>query len=287
MVPVPSVHESIHEFEESVREERKFKKGKTRMPKRLVRVEAIMDLGYPFDEEEDFFVLRIALEKEQIDEVIQISEQYKVGEKRRIYRFEEREGEEIPPPPMGEHEEVTRTEWINPPTVVGSRSRAKSVRDHSPNVKSSISQRSPPASIRAPSAPPPPPAPQEIYEERKTIIEERSPSHHHHHPGTVVLAEREHRSDRDINHEIRALEAERRALRHEREAQERHDLALRVRENGREDYQLVEYRDARPREELVIYEREKSPPRNVIRVEKDRKARRDAKLLAAAMATLT
>lgn len=74
-IPVPSVQE----IEASVREERKFKKGKTRMPKRLVRREAIMDLGYPFDEEEDFFVLRIALEKEQIDEVIQISEQYKEG----------------------------------------------------------------------------------------------------------------------------------------------------------------------------------------------------------------
>lgn len=81
MPPPPSIHQSFHEttFEESIREERRFKKGKTRMPKRLVRREAIMDLGYPFDEEEDFFVLRIALEKEQIDEVIQISETYKDG----------------------------------------------------------------------------------------------------------------------------------------------------------------------------------------------------------------
>lgn len=75
--PAPSVKSSS--FEASVREERRFKKGKTRMPKRLVRLEAIMDLGYPFDEEDDFFVLRIALEKEQIDEVIQISETYKDG----------------------------------------------------------------------------------------------------------------------------------------------------------------------------------------------------------------
>jgi hypothetical protein len=51
------------------------------MPKRLVRREAIMDLGYPFDEEEDFYVLRIALEKEQIDEVIRITETYKNGGK--------------------------------------------------------------------------------------------------------------------------------------------------------------------------------------------------------------
>ena len=40
-----------------------------------------MDLGYPFDEEEDFFMLRIALDKEQIDEVIKISESYKDGGK--------------------------------------------------------------------------------------------------------------------------------------------------------------------------------------------------------------
>lgn len=75
--PAGSVRESIHES--IVDTTRKFKKGKTRMPKRLVRREAIMDLGYPFDEEEDFFMLRIALEKEQIDEVIKISEVYKDG----------------------------------------------------------------------------------------------------------------------------------------------------------------------------------------------------------------
>ena len=81
-----SFHESVHGGATSVSEsiqqtEKKFKKGKTRMPKRLVRREAIMDLGYPFDEEEDFFVLRIALEKEQIDEVMRISETYKNGGK--------------------------------------------------------------------------------------------------------------------------------------------------------------------------------------------------------------
>ena len=83
-----SIHESFHEsihgssVSESIQQtDKKFKKGKTRMPKRLVRREAIMDLGYPFDEEEDFYVLRIALEKEQIDEVIRITETYKNGGK--------------------------------------------------------------------------------------------------------------------------------------------------------------------------------------------------------------
>lgn len=74
-------HESFHGGPPSVHEtiDKRFKKGKTRMPKRLIRREAIMDLGYPYDEEEDFFVLRIALEKDQIDEVMRISETYKTG----------------------------------------------------------------------------------------------------------------------------------------------------------------------------------------------------------------
>ena len=82
------IHESIHESDyggsasiaESIQQtEKKFKKGKTKMPKRLVRREAIMDLGYPFYEEDAFFFLTIALEKEQIDEVMRISEIYKSG----------------------------------------------------------------------------------------------------------------------------------------------------------------------------------------------------------------
>jgi hypothetical protein len=84
--PSSASSESFEEIEkaESIREsiaetQRKVKKGKTRMPKRLVRREAIQDLGYPYDEEEDFYVLRMALEKDQIDEVIKISEQYKEG----------------------------------------------------------------------------------------------------------------------------------------------------------------------------------------------------------------
>ncbi|KXT08637.1 hypothetical protein AC579_6560 [Pseudocercospora musae] len=282
--PAPIAESSVQEtlIEQSIHAERKFKKGKTRMPKRLVRVEAIMDLGYPFEEEEDFYVLQIALEKEQIDEVIQISETYKNGEKKKIYRFEEKIEEGIPAPPVGEHEEIHRTEWINPPTVIARRG--------SPSAKSSISQvprsrsrrpSSPGTYVEkretiieesAPPPPPPPPAP-EFYEEKKTIIEERSPSHHRH-AGSLVLADREHRSDRDINAEIRFLEQERRALRLEREAEQKRDLALRLRERPEEDFQLVEYRDrSRPRQELVIYERERTPPRNVVRVEKDRKGR--------------
>lgn len=112
------------------------------------------------------------------------------------------------------------------------------------------------------------------------MIEERdttnlSPGSHYSRPrssshgGALVVREREYKSDRDINSEIARLEAERRALRLEREADIRREKAQRIRE---EDYQLVEYREPR-REVLEVVERERSPQRNVVRVEKDRKGR--------------
>ncbi|KAK4888948.1 hypothetical protein LTR27_012228 [Elasticomyces elasticus] len=326
--------EKAESIRESIAETRRgFKKGKTRMPKRLVRSEAIQDLGYPYDEEESFYVLRIALEKDQIDEVIKISEQYKEGGNKTVYRFEEKIHEQqipvaaMPPPPMGEHEVIEKTEWINPPTVImtgggGARSeRARTVRAPSPSAQSSVSRRISPARTtrtrsRRPSSPgtyveerrtvfeergppqpmPPPmmpmgsiPVPAEYYEERRTVVDERFPP-----PpppgapgsplgGALVVRERtDYRSDRDIQSEIRQLEAERRALRLEREAEEKRDMALRLRTDGRgggmteEEYQMVEYREGGrrgDREVLQIVERERSPKRDVVRVEKDRKGR--------------
>ncbi|WPG99387.1 Hypothetical protein R9X50_00220100 [Acrodontium crateriforme] len=295
-----SIHESI------VDTVKKFKKGKTRMPKRLVRREAIMDLGYPFDEEEDFFVLRIALEKEQIDEVIKISESYRDGDKAEkvVYAYEDKIEEKA----TGEREEVVRTEWLNPPSVYGKSERSRSRRAPSPSNRSTTTRRTSPArtertrarSRRAsspttiiekretiieesrPLAPPVPPS-LHFHEEDRAIIEERSPS------GALVIREREYRSDRDLDAEIRALESERRALRLERDADEKRELVLRTRGRDDDDLALVAFRSrSRPaREVLEVYERERSPPRNVVRVEKDRKARRQARIVAAAMATLT
>ena len=227
------------------------------------------------------------------------------AEKKTVYKFEDQIQEQVP---QGEREEVLRTEWINPPTVVGNRrsvSRSEHRSEHrsrhsSPD--SGTTRKSHRSRSHAPSqgggelfeerktvieergGPPPPlaPAAPTFYEERKTVIEEsgslsptqiRSPSQQH---GTLVLQEREYRSDRDIKAEISRLEAERRAIRLEREAEERRDLAIRIRERPEEEYQLVEYRDRPAREVLTLYderERERSPPRNVLRVEKDRKGR--------------
>jgi hypothetical protein len=55
------------------------KKGKTRMPKRLAHKKAIVELGYPFEEEDDFIIVQRALQKEHIDEIIEKSKGYRDG----------------------------------------------------------------------------------------------------------------------------------------------------------------------------------------------------------------
>ncbi|KAL1305052.1 hypothetical protein AAFC00_001991 [Neodothiora populina] len=274
--------DSTESFEEISRAsspspERKVgKKGKTRMPKRLVKREAIIQLGYPFEEEEDFIIVRRALEKEQIDEVIRISENYKAP-KTKTYRFEETLEVPAPPPPPAppaadDHYEALRTEWINPP----------SVRAPSPARSTRTRRSSPARTVHLPSPPPPQPiyihqpAPPPV---RETIYVQSPPApappppppQPTHHPMTIVLPERHRHSDRDIKAEIRALEAEQRALRYERQVDDRNMIVRRP----DEAYEVVEYREHRPEREQVIeyVDRPRSPKRDVIRVEKDRKGR--------------
>lgn len=49
------------------------RKGKTRMPKKLVHPGAIIEKGYPFQEENDVVMIQVALSKDQIDELISVS----------------------------------------------------------------------------------------------------------------------------------------------------------------------------------------------------------------------
>ncbi|KAJ5519902.1 hypothetical protein N7463_000355 [Penicillium fimorum] len=53
------------------------RKGKTRVPRHLAHIHAIMDLGYPFREEGDVIVIQKALSKEQIDEVLSLSREFR------------------------------------------------------------------------------------------------------------------------------------------------------------------------------------------------------------------
>lgn len=171
------------------------KRGKTRMPKRLVKKQAVIELGYPFEEEDDFIIVKRALEKEHIDEIIRISENYK--EEKTTYVYEDivkKELIEVAPPPLPPPEVFVAA----PPPPPASMHYAQSIRAISPSRHG-----------------------HEVYEE------EIRESAHIGGPLTVLVPPEERRvvrherdvvrSERDIKEEIRALEAERRALKYERE----------------------------------------------------------------------
>lgn len=79
-----------------------------------------------------------------------------------------------------------------------------------------------------------------------------------------MLVDRGRQSDHEIRREIKALEAERRALKLEREADERRYQAALIRDG---DYEVIERVDTYDRP------RERTRARSVVRVEKDRKGR--------------
>ncbi|KAK4186388.1 hypothetical protein QBC35DRAFT_387355 [Podospora australis] len=56
------------------------KKGKTRIPSRLVSKRALIDLGYPFVEEGNTIIVQKALGQNNIDEVLKLSDEYKKSE---------------------------------------------------------------------------------------------------------------------------------------------------------------------------------------------------------------
>lgn len=56
------------------------KRGKTKIPAKLLSKRALMDLGYPFIDEGNLIILLKALSQEQIDEVLRVSEEYKKAE---------------------------------------------------------------------------------------------------------------------------------------------------------------------------------------------------------------
>ncbi|KAF2208997.1 hypothetical protein CERZMDRAFT_100752 [Cercospora zeae-maydis SCOH1-5] len=149
--------------------------------------------------------------------------------------------------------------------------------------------------------------------DRLNHLEHEERSRRHSHAGSLFLARPEaDRSVHDINAEIRALEAEKQAYKYESRASEERDLAYRYRERAvsesprsryvserdilteedfrrmpERDYMYEESRRARsiPPAELVLYDREKygprevvyerakSPQRNIVRVQRDRKGR--------------
>lgn len=61
-------------YREKVEEAKPYpRKGKTRMPEKLVHPRAIREFGYPYEEEGDLVIIQLALSKDQIDAVIERS----------------------------------------------------------------------------------------------------------------------------------------------------------------------------------------------------------------------
>jgi hypothetical protein len=56
------------------------KKGKTKVPVRLVSIRALIDLGYPFIEQGNTVIIQKALGQANIDELLKLSEEYKRSE---------------------------------------------------------------------------------------------------------------------------------------------------------------------------------------------------------------
>lgn len=222
---------------------KKIKRGRTKMPKRLVHKKAIVDLGFDFVEEEDFYMVQVAMSKDQIDTVIKVSETY-----RSVYSGEDAPRQlEAPPPvpapepvlappppppapePVPSHaddepaaegevtEVVTRKIITNPtPEEIAQyevEERSNSASESGGKAKSTHTVRSPsPARTyhsRGRSR-----AGREEFDFEERIDERESQG------GALTLVDRSRggrRSERDIKEEIRQLEAEKKALRYERE----------------------------------------------------------------------
>jgi hypothetical protein len=270
------------------------RKGKTKMPKRLVDRRAVQELGYPYIEEERVIIIQKALSKELIDEVVSLSKEIRRRSETVVYRKYR-----SPSPPVRERELVERVVIASPSPrrserliveqspspiraerFVVEQSPARAERlivEHSPaRTERLIVERSPsPLRYRSPSR-----VRAGRYLDRPDIIESRPRSvsvnlpQHSSEPviverrgedsGQVVLVERPRR-ELDVSEEIRLLENERRLLQIER---------------------LPEHFGSVDIIKDKVIRRSDGETDEVIEVKKDRKAG-DSRLIRAMMATLT
>ncbi|KIW05864.1 hypothetical protein, variant 2 [Verruconis gallopava] len=193
------------------------KKGKTRMPKRLVHKKAIIEMGLPFEEEGDFIIVQRALMKEHIDTIIEKSKAYR--EEKTVFKYTE---------DRDDFKEDAKSEKAE-----------EKVEDETVIKKTTIIEDVPP-----PPAPPPPMsvrAPSPARTEKSTRSHHSHHTHHSRHPAeetkiveretvaesnhiggplTVLAPQNRHRDEHDIQREIRELERERRLLKLERESRD-------------------------------------------------------------------
>ncbi|KAK2673744.1 hypothetical protein RAB80_011287 [Fusarium oxysporum f. sp. vasinfectum] len=282
------------------------KKGKTRIPAKLVSKRALIDLGYPFFEEGNTIIVQKALGQDNIDELLKVSEDYKKVEAEiAASREPKAPTAALPAPPP---KEKVKEPTPEPPPAKTPPPPAPPIATPAPPPPVQMMpppQQTPmppppvqmmPPPMAQPGGPPPvfyqpgPPPPQQgpfEYAE-ETVIRDVSPSrftttttssswdsyHHHHHPAEelVVRSRSRSRSGREIRKEIKALERE---------------LAHRPR--GRSTSGEIVRAERLPDGQLVIREERlekvvehRKPPR----IEKDKKGP-PPKLMRAMFATLT
>ncbi|KAJ9368050.1 hypothetical protein DTO282F9_3347 [Paecilomyces variotii] len=231
------------------------RKGKTRMPRRLVHTRAILELGYPFIEEGDMIIIEKALAKEQIDEVVSLSREIKrrteirtvrtspspVRSKRKEKLVEKVVMESDSPRSSHETLIIERS-----PSRHRSHSRVRSELIEKREVREASRPRSVSVHRRRRRS-----SPMRVIEKDDVIIDDNRHLQ-------VIVPERHRRSDRDIRAEIEALEAEQKALQLER----------------------------RTRDVALIRDTEISDREEVLEVKRDRRAP-SARLIRAMLATVT
>ncbi|RYP45970.1 hypothetical protein DL768_007752 [Monosporascus sp. mg162] len=265
------------------------KKGKTRIPARLVSTRALIDLGYPFIQEK-------ALGQENIDDVLKLSEDYKKAElevaaARSSHVVEDRREEVFTIPPRAPAVPVVTTAPPPPPPVGYPVAVAPApapavpvaeyvVRDSSPSRSSRTTRHRRSRSISTTTTSTSTSYPWDV-SSQATVA------------GPVMLVDDRHRTDRDIKMEIAQLEAERDLLKRERRRhRSRHHRSRsrhhRSRSRSTARGELVRA-ERLPTGELVLYEEEVErieEPRRGVRIEKDKKGPPPG-LMKAMLATLT
>lgn len=243
------------------------KKGKTRMPARLVSKRAIIDLGYTFEEEGNVVIIQKALGRENIDEVIKLSEDYKKSGKNEVRSEPEvviRETtHEIITAPAVPHIVQPSLEVVSDTKIVETRSVSPSPHHHHHS-----SHHNNPIIIEAG-------RPREEYSDAIAVGPLALVSSHSH-------SRHSSREDRVVRAEIALLEAEKAKRYAEKDYR-------RIRHSGRSsETELVLYdRDSYggPSEEITLVRREREPDIGV-RIEKDKKGP-PPKLVRAMLKTLT
>ncbi|KAH7040862.1 uncharacterized protein B0I36DRAFT_311657 [Microdochium trichocladiopsis] len=262
------------------------KKGKTRIPARLVSKRAIIDLGYPYTEEGGTIIVQKALGQQNIDDLLKLSEDYKKSEHEVIaarsvagHVVEERKEEifTIPPPPPAAP--VVAAPVVAAPVVVpAAPAPASSVSEEVFRETKIVREVSPARTSRSYST--------STTSRTPLIIDGAEPDYGYDYGQVAIVGDRR-RTDREIKYEIARLEAERDLMRSDHHHHHHHHG--RHRSHSQSYGRDVVRAERLPTGELVLYEEEVvkvEEPRRGVRIEKDKKGPPPG-LMRAMLATLT